>query len=455
MKLSWREKASYGFAATGKDLVYMLSASYILYYYQDILGVNAIAMGAVLLGARIFDALNDPIMGVIVAKTKSKYGRFRPWLLIGTVLNAIILYFMYACPPSLDGNGLVAYAAIFYILWGVTYTMMDIPFWSMIPAFTEGGKEREELTTLARSCAGVGDALITIITMKMVMTLGSGDERTGFRLFALIIAVIFVLSTLLACFTIKEKSTVDMDTPGIGEMFKGLFRNDQAVAVVIAIVLVNCSLYVTSNLLIYFFKYDMGGDKWYDAYTLFNTFGGAVQILSMMIMYPLFRKFMKSIRIFYVSLIMAISGYGCLLVLMSMDITSVFVLFIPAFFIFTAFGMLTVLTTVFLADTVDYGELKNGRRDESVIFSMQTFVVKLASGVAAMAASVCLAINKLSSSTEVVETAKAASSSVVGLRLTMTIIPIVGLFLALLVFKRKYILTDEKLEEINAKLSRQ
>ncbi len=455
MKLSWREKASYGFAATGKDLVYMLSASYILYYYQDILGVNAIAMGAVLLGARIFDALNDPIMGVIVAKTKSKYGRFRPWLLIGTVLNAIILYFMYACPPSLDGNGLVAYAAIFYILWGVTYTMMDIPFWSMIPAFTEGGKEREGLTTLARSCAGVGDALITIITMKMVMTLGSGDERTGFRLFALIIAVIFVLSTLLACFTIKEKSTVDMDTPGIGEMFKGLFRNDQAVAVVIAIVLVNCSLYVTSNLLIYFFKYDMGGDKWYDAYTLFNTFGGAVQILSMMIMYPLFRKFMKSIRIFYVSLIMAISGYGCLLVLMSMDITSVFVLFIPAFFIFTAFGMLTVLTTVFLADTVDYGELKNGRRDESVIFSMQTFVVKLASGVAAMAASVCLAINKLSSSTEVVETAKAASSSVVGLRLTMTIIPIVGLFLALLVFKRKYILTDEKLEEINAKLSRQ
>jgi melibiose permease len=291
--------------------------------------------------------------------------------------------------------------------------------------------------------------------MKMVMTLGSGDERTGFRLFALIIAVIFVLSTLLACFTIKEKSTVDMDTPGIGEMFKGLFRNDQAVAVVIAIVLVNCSLYVTSNLLIYFFKYDMGGDKWYDAYTLFNTFGGAVQILSMMIMYPLFRKFMKSIRIFYVSLIMAISGYGCLLVLMSMDITSVFVLFIPAFFIFTAFGMLTVLTTVFLADTVDYGELKNGRRDESVIFSMQTFVVKLASGVAAMAASVCLAINKLSSSTEVVETAKAASTSVVGLRLTMTIIPIVGLFLALLVFKRKYILTDEKLEEINAKLSRQ
>ena len=165
MKLSGKEKFSYGLGAVGKDMVYMLSASYILYYYQDILGVSAIAMGVILMIARVFDAFNDPIMGVVVAKTKTKFGKFRPWLMIGTLTNAVILYFMFAAPPSLDGSGLIAYAAITYILWGVTYTMMDIPFWSMIPAFTEGGKEREGLSTLARSCAGVGSALITIITM--------------------------------------------------------------------------------------------------------------------------------------------------------------------------------------------------------------------------------------------------------------------------------------------------
>ena len=91
MKLSAKEKASYGLGAVGKDMVYMLSASYILYYYQDLLGVSSWVMGVILMAARIFDAFNDPIMGVIVAKTQTKWGKFRPWLLIGTVLNAVVL----------------------------------------------------------------------------------------------------------------------------------------------------------------------------------------------------------------------------------------------------------------------------------------------------------------------------------------------------------------------------
>lgn len=220
MKLTVKEKVSYGLGAVGKDMVYMLSASYILYYYQDLLGVNAIAMGMILMAARVFDAFNDPIMGVLVAKTKTKWGKFRPWLFIGTILNAIILFFMFSAPPSLNGKGLVAYAAVFYILWGVTYTMMDIPYWSMVPAFTEGGKERENLSTLARSCAGVGSALITVITLISVQNLGGGDEIAGFRWFTLIIAVLFVVFITLTCVNIKEKSTVDVDSPSVSRCLK-------------------------------------------------------------------------------------------------------------------------------------------------------------------------------------------------------------------------------------------
>ncbi|MGX8774937.1 MAG: MFS transporter, partial [Bacillota bacterium] len=128
MRLSRKEKTSYGMAAVGKDMVYMLSATYVLYYYQDVLGVSAIAMGIILMVARVFDAFNDPLMGVIVAKTRTRFGKFRPWLMIGTITNAVILFVMYSAPPSMDGGGLVAYAAITYILWGVTYTMMDIPY---------------------------------------------------------------------------------------------------------------------------------------------------------------------------------------------------------------------------------------------------------------------------------------------------------------------------------------
>lgn len=453
MKLSAKEKFSYGLGAVGKDMVYMLSASYILYYYQDILGVSAIAMGIILMAARVFDAFNDPIMGVIVAKTRTKWGKFRPWLLIGTITNAIVLYVMFAAPPALNGAGLVAYAAVTYIVWGVTYTMMDIPFWSMIPAFTEGGKEREGLTTLARSCAGVGSAFITIITMMCVAALGQGDERVGFKWFALIIAILFVVFIGFACTTIKEKSTVDVDSPSVGQMFKALLQNDQAVTVVISIVLINCALYITSNLLIYFFKYDFGGENWHASYTLFNAFGGGIQILSMMVFFPLFRKFLNTVQVFYTSMGMAITGYAVLLILMLNNVNNIYILFIPGFFVFVAFGMLTVLTTVFLANTVDYGELKNNRRDESVIFSMQTFVVKLASGVAALIASICLSICNLSDNTDVVEAVvDTTTSNVFGLRMTMTVFPIIGLIIALIVFRKKFILSEAKVEEIAQKL---
>lgn len=460
-KLSFGEKAAYGLGAVGKDMVYMLSASYILYYYQDIMGVSAWVMGIILLVARVFDAFNDPIMGVLVAKTKTRFGKFRPWLLVGTVTNAVILYLLFAAPPALTGSGLVAYAAVLYILWGVTYTMMDIPYWSMIPAFTEGGKERENLSALARSCAGVGSALITIITVIAVAAIGkffAGEgaldleiERLGFQYFSLIIAAVFIVFIVITCVAVKEKSTVDMQTASIKDMFKALVQNDQAMATVITIVLVNTAIYTTSNLVIYFFKYDVAaGDAWRSPYTIFNTFGGAVQIASMMI-FPLLRKAFSTMKIFYMCFISAIAGYIALLSITTFaDVQNVYFLLIPGFFIFAAAGLLNVLTTIFLANTVDYGELKNNRRDESVIFSMQTFVVKLASGIAAMVASVCLTVFNISRDEEAV--AQVAQSSILGLRMTMTLLPIIVLTFGALVFKKKYILTDDKLEEISEKL---
>ena len=459
-KLSGIEKFAYGIGAVGKDMVYMLSASYILYYYQDIMGVSAWAMGIILLVARVCDAFNDPIMGVIVAKTKTRWGKFRPWLLIGTLTNAVILYLMFSAPTSFSAGGLVAYAAVTYILWGVTYTMMDIPYWSMVPAFTESGKERENLSALARSCAGVGSAVITIITVMCVSGLGKwlggandGEvERLGFQAFAAIVAVLFVIFTVITCVCIKEKSSVDMQTASVKEMFRALIQNDQAMTMVAAIVLINTALYITSNLLIYFFKYDFSGAGWKADYTLFNTFGGAFQILAMMILFPLLRKFMSTIKIFYVSSTMAFCGYLILLFLMTGGVTNVYFLLVPAFLIMSAFGMLNVIVTVFLANTVDYGELKNKRRDESVIFSMQTFVVKLASGISALVASLVLTVCQISSD-ETVEAAVSGSARI-GLRMSMTLIPIFVLIIAVIIFRRHYILTDEKLNEIKKELKK-
>ena len=141
MELTLKQKTAFGIGAVGKDMVYALSASYVMYYYQDVLGLSASFVGLLLMAARFFDAFNDPFMGVLVAKTRTRWGRFRPWIFSGTLLNALVLYALFAA-PVLDEAALMVYFSVVYILWGVTYTMMDIPYWSMIPAVTRTPKDR-------------------------------------------------------------------------------------------------------------------------------------------------------------------------------------------------------------------------------------------------------------------------------------------------------------------------
>lgn len=447
-----KQFAAYGLGAVGKDMVYALSASYIMYYYQDILGLSATFVGFILMIARVFDAANDPFMGVVVAKTNSRWGKFRPWLFTGTILNAFVLYALFAA-PAVSGKALMIYFAVMYILWGVTYTMMDIPFWSMIPAVTSTTKDRENLSVVGRTSAGVGYALINVFTVMAVSKLGGGIERTGFRLFALIIAILFVIFILFTCFTIREQKEENMQTTSVKEMFKALFNNDQAIITVVTIVLINSALYITSNLLIYFFKYDIGGTTWKDAYTLFTSVGGISQILGMMAVYPILRSKLSNTIIFKLGLCLAIFGYAFLLALCLLGYSSVLtMLMVPGVMIFVANGILTVLTTVFLANTVDYGEVKTGHREESVIFSMQTFVVKAASGLAVFITGVSLDLIGLTSKDGLGEGIPTFSSPLLGLRLLMTILPMIGLVLALVLFTRKFILTDEKAEQIRKQL---
>ena len=456
MNLSPKQKIAYGLGAVGKDMVYALSANYVMFYYQDTLHLSATFVGLILMIARIFDALNDPFMGVLVAKTRTRWGRFRPWLFSGTVLNAVVLYALFAAPVGSAGTtGLMVYFSVVYILWGVTYTMMDIPYWSMIPEVTDTPKDRENLSVIGRTCAGVGAALISMGTMMAVGLFGNGNDVTGFRYFALAVAVIFLITEIICCLFMKEREGGSMQVAGVKDMFRALFRNDQALTVVGTIVLINMALYLTSNFIIYFFKYDFGGEGWKGNFTLFSTIGGAFQILGMMVVYPMLRK--KRIpneKIFLMTVCMSLGGYLILLALCFLGFThNLIMLAIPGAVVFAANGILSVLTTVFLSGSVDYGEMLTGQREESVIFSMQTFVVKAASGVAIFLTGIGLDLIGLVGNTD--EEAAAAQQSVstlTGLRLLMTILPMIGLVAALLVFKKKFRLTDRYAEEIHRKL---
>ena len=455
MELTLKQKAAFGIGAVGKDMVYALSASYVMYYYQDVLGLSASFVGLILMIARFFDALNDPFMGVVVAKTRSHWGRFRPWIFSGTLLNAVVLYALFAA-PVMSQAAMMVYFSIVYILWGVTYTMMDIPYWSMIPAVTQTPKDRENLSMIGRTCAGVGSAIIAMFTMLLVGLLGGESERTGFRWVALIVSVIFVVTETVCCTSMRENDKSEMKTATVREMFSALLSNDQAMVVVGTIVLINSALYLTSNFIIYFFKYDFGGTGWKATYTLFSTVGGAAQILGMMVLYPLLRKKFSSTEVFRLSLILALCGYGALLVFCLTGMShSLALLCVPGVVVFACNGMLSVLTTLFLSNSVDYGQLRTGRREESVIFSMQTFVVKAASGVAVFLTGIGLDLIGLVGNTdETGPVAEQSAGTLLGLRLMMTVLPMLVLVCALLLFGRKFVLTDERAAEISAELQK-
>ena len=455
MKLTLKQKAAFGVGAVGKDMVYALSSSYIMYYYQDIIGLSASFVGFILMIARVFDAINDPFMGILVAKTRTKWGRFRPWLVSGTVLNALVLYAMFSA-PDLKGGAIMAFFAVVYILWGVTYTMMDIPYWSMIPAITSTPEDTENLSVIGRTCAGVGSALIAMGTVLMVNKLGGGNERVGFSRVALVVAIIFVVTELICALVVREREGISMHTASVKEMFQALFSNDQALVVVLSIVLINSALYITSNLVIYFFKYDMGGENWSVNYTLFSTVGGACQILGMMVVYPLLRRKLTNTAVFRCAITAAVTGYALLLVFcLTGNAGNLYLLFVPGILIFAANGILSVLTTVFLSNSVDYGELKTGHREESVIFSMQTFVVKLASGVSVFIAGLGIsAIGLVGNTEEQGPITQQSAGTIMGLRLLMTIMPVVLLICAILFFTRKFRLTDDVVKANAEKLGR-
>lgn len=443
MQLSVKEKASYGAGAVGKDMVYALVSGFLMYYYNTVLGISATFIGVLFMGARVFDAFNDPLMGIIVEKTHTPLGKFRPWLIIGTLLNAIVLVGMFSMPEGLTGTSLLVYASIAYILWGVTYTIMDIPYWSMIPAITEHGKDRENLSVIARSCAGLGFAFPVALTMLLVPILGAGNERSGFSKLSIIVAILFILALTVTVTNVKEKIKLKAKSPTIKEMITALMRNDQAIVVVIAIVIFNASLYLTQQLAIYFFKYDIGNAA---LFGIFGTVGGLAQILSMMLV-PVFRKKLGTKSLLVAAIGLTLIGYSLLFILGIFNIREMILLSIAAIIIFMGFGVATVLTTVFLADSVDYGEWKNGHRSESVVFSLQTFVVKLASAFSVLIAGVGLDVIGLD-----INAVTQTSSTLSGLRVLMIIVPMVGLIASVWFFVKKYKLDDDELQTIGADL---
>ena len=447
-RISGKTKWSFAMGGLGKDMMYAMSPLMFIFFTEYVM-INAGVIGVMVMIARIWDAVNDPIMGTIVDNTRSRYGKFRPWIFSGTLINAVVLIFVYL-KPGLDpgSTAMIAYASFFYILWGMSYTLMDIPFWSLIPTLSQDQKEREGITVLSRVFTGLGFFIVTGGWPVLVVLLGGGggrpEQERGFLLLAIIVSVIFILTQLLVCKNVKERHTaVDQPKITLKKMLNLLKENDQLLVVMVAVVIFNFAIYITSTMALYFFKYDLNRAGAMDPeslqllLTVFLGVGGFFQISSILF-YPLLAKRFKRRQVFNLTTFMTIAGFGGLLFTAFFLGNNLYILFPIAVIAFVGFGFSTVLQTVLLSDTVEYGQWKIGHRSESIIFSVQTFVVKLATGLASGVVGIGLTVVGFQAN-RVQEL-----STVYGMRAIMFVLPIFALLIAFYIFNKYHKLDENR-----------
>ena len=310
-KLSFREKYSYGIGALGKDLAYAIVSSYLMIYFTDAIGLNPAFVGVLFLVARMWDAFNDPMMGMVVDNTRSKWGKFRPWILIGTVVNAAVIVFLFK-KPNLEGNALYVYYSVMYILWGMTYTIMDIPYWSMIPSLSSDKEEREKISVIPRIFASSAWLLMGAFGLSLIDKLGNGNEIKGYELLAIGVAVIFVIATLITVFNVKEQVEVKNNTEKVNfkETLNIIRKNDQLVVFIGIVLFMNLIMQIIGGVSLYYFKYVIGNDK---LNQVFYAFSGLAEIGGLML-FPILTKKIGRQDVFKVGSVLPILGCSMLLV---------------------------------------------------------------------------------------------------------------------------------------------
>ncbi|HEY8390725.1 MAG TPA: glycoside-pentoside-hexuronide (GPH):cation symporter [Clostridia bacterium] len=397
-KISARNKWSYSIGCIGRDMCYALFSSYLVYFLINAIGVSDWELGVItiiMLIGRIWDAINDPIMGVIVDNTKSRWGKFKPWIILGAVASAGITMLLFT-DFGISGVPFLILFAIFYFLFDITFTANDIGYWSMLPSMSTSQKEREKISSLARIFANVGMFLIMGVT-PIVINSNIGAIK-GFFIIALITSITFILCQLLVIFGVKEKFnpiTSRQDKTHFKEILKLIFKNDQLLTIAISILLFNIGYYITTALGIYFFDYDYGdlGDG--KAYTVFLVVVAVTQILALAV-YPVFSKRLNRKQLFTLSIVLVVLGYiGFMLIGYAFPMNLI-TLVIIGVILFFGQAFIQLLVLVMLADTIEYGQWKLGKRTESVLFSLNPFITKMASAIQVGVTNLTLIISGIS-----------------------------------------------------------
>lgn len=255
-KVPFISKAAYGFGDVGCNFSWMFVSNFLMIFYTDVFGISMAAVSALMLFSRFWDAINDPIVGALTDKTKSRWGRYRPWLLFAAPLTAVILVLTFWAHPDWNGTAKIVYMIITYCLLVLGYTCVNIPYGTLCGAMTQNIDERAKINTCRSVAAMIAIGIINIITVPLVTKFGSSSAQKGYLTVALIYGCIFTACHFF-CFA-KTKEVVQVpekEKISLKVQLSAVMQNRPYLLALIGQVLFGFTLYGRNADILYYFTY--------------------------------------------------------------------------------------------------------------------------------------------------------------------------------------------------------
>ena len=438
-----RNQFAFSLGTIGRDMLYTIVSMYLVFYLTDVLNLpdsTFVGAGIIMLIIRIYDGFNDPFMGFIVDNTKSRFGKFKPWIAIGALTSAIFTILFFSDFGFTGAAFLVSFAVI-YVFWEIAFTANDIAFWSMLPALSIDQKVREKIGATARICANIGLFAVVVGVVPITKALGSiaGSLQKGYFLFAVIICVIMVLGQCITLFGVKERKEIfkQEEQTTLRDMFRAIVKNDQLLVTALSMALFMIGYCTTTSFGLYFFKYAYKNEN---MYSIFALVLGVSQITALLV-FPLFSKRFPRNILYLGATVLVVVGY---LIFFFSPMNMIFI-GTAGVLIFVGQAFIQLLMLVFLTDTIEYGQWKLGRRNESITFSVQPFINKIGGAIANGIVSITVIISGINAARTPEDV---SANGLLIMKSAMLFLPLVFIVAGYLVYRAKFNIDKEMFDRI-------
>ena len=438
-ELDRRNRVCFGLGTVGRDMFYSFEANTLLYFLSDVLSLPVWVFAAasmILSVMRIFDAFNDPITGLVIDNIRSPWGKFKPAILVGGILSAVFSVLLFAGIGS--GWGFVILFGIAYLLWDITYGINDIGYWTLLPVLSPDQKQREKTGAFARICANVGMYIVMVAWQPVTSSLGD-TPRVWFWC-AVVIAAVYLLGLLFPLLGVREKRVApeQQESTTLKQMLRALLGNDQLMWTTLAMGLFMIGYCTTVNFAVYYMKYIFGNEG---MYVVLVAVVGVAQLGTLSV-YPAVAKRMTRRQLYTLGTVLVLIGYAIFFVAEF----SLLLIALGAVLVFVGQAFIQTLMLMFLADTVEYGYWKLGKKNESITFSIQPLINKIGGALATGIVSLTLILSGIKIDGGTADAIDSTGKLI--MKLAMFAIPLAMIVVGYIVYLKKYRISEEFYAEI-------